>query len=151
MRGYTCPRYQRDDSGRPPQRRVPLYLHPAAVASASCLMGLVLGFALASEPLPPASPTPVASYTPAGSPLQTGRIAGEGVYWVGRDIPAGRYRTTGADAECAWWLAKDTPEEEYAIVAGTAKNRRGEVTLPPGAFFSTHECPTWRRVGPPSG
>lgn len=102
---------------------------------------------MASDPVPSA-PAPVRD-APMSPPGAT-EVPGKGVYWVGRDIPAGLYRTTDSGADCSWWVAKDAAGTQASILAGAAKRGSGEVMLPSGAFFSSHQCAAWRRVAPPA-
>lgn len=97
-----------------------------------------------------ASPTWVQPSTKPKTAVKNGAPAGigEGTWVVGKDIKAGKYRTTGASDSsiplCYWDIR--TGSESGTIktqgVKATA-TAQGLVTLKTGEYFTTSGCKTW--------
>lgn len=88
----------------------------------------------------------------SSSPAPTGRnrqvpTYGDGQYQVGKDLPAGRYKTTGPEEGgfeyCYWERTKDTTGNFEAIIANENVKGQGYVTLKPGEYFKTSGCKPW--------
>lgn len=75
----------------------------------------------------------------------------EGMYAVGSDIPAGTYRTAGADPSspipnCYWERLNSTSGEFDAIITNGNETGPKTVTLNAGEWFSSTGCQPWALV-----
>lgn len=75
----------------------------------------------------------------------------EGMYAVGSDIPAGTYRTAGADPSspipnCYWERLNSTSGEFDAIITNGNETGPKAVTLKAGEWFSSTGCQPWALV-----
>lgn len=107
------------------------------------------------------SPTPVAiasqSMTADPSVVWTdgdrpeGSIAGDGLYEVGSDIPAGKYKTPGpADAKnpsCYWARRRLSADQSTNVLIESARTRgQAVVTVKSDEVFETAGCRDWHKV-----
>jgi hypothetical protein len=72
----------------------------------------------------------------------------DGVWTVGVDMPAGKYRTTAnVDSRCYWQISKTGGDGLGDIVANDLPGGgRPQVTLKAGQDFKTDNCGTWHKV-----
>jgi hypothetical protein len=74
---------------------------------------------------------------------------GEGTYEVGKDVKAGRYKTTVPDdsLNCYWARLKDDSGSFKSIIANANANpgARVSVTIKNGEFFENTGCGDWKR------
>lgn len=107
------------------------------------------------EPKAPAATSakaaaPKASQTKPGVPKLLQTKVGDGTFIVGKDIPAGQYKTAGASegliAFCTWSTARNDSFDRV-IDFGTANDvtQPGLVTLKKGYYFKTDGCQPWVR------
>jgi len=76
------------------------------------------------------------------------KTIGEGLWLVGEDVPAGRYKTSGARDEsiplCYWHVAKDDTDNTILVQGLNDKpGEQGRVTLKSGQYFKTSGCADW--------
>jgi hypothetical protein len=84
------------------------------------------------------------------APTETG--VGEGVYEVGADLPAGKYKTAGAvptDAIplCYYARLKHNDGTFGDIISNDSSTGQLIVTVKVGEFFKTSGCQGWAKVG----
>jgi hypothetical protein len=97
--------------------------------------------------------TPLKATKPAPKitkPKVTGPSFGDGTYEVGKDVPPGTYRTSGADG-CYWDREKDLKGSLDSILAND--NAAGQVVvtiLTSDKAFKSENCGTWSKL-PASG
>ncbi|HET9256615.1 MAG TPA: hypothetical protein VFO16_15645 [Pseudonocardiaceae bacterium] len=95
-----------------------------------------------------ATPEPTESPKPAGPATSFG----DGVFIVGTDIVAGKYKSAGpkpgGDGKCVWFRRKDTTGDRGTIIARNISRGPQTVTISrtDGAFES-FGCQDWRKVG----
>jgi hypothetical protein len=99
----------------------------------------------------PVPATVAAGYSPAPAPAADDGI-GEGVYEVGADMPAGKYKTAGAipsDAipSCYYARLKHNDGAFGDIIANDSSTGQLVVTVKVGEYFKTSGCQGWRKVG----
>jgi len=127
-----------------------------------CLAGALIGAGMGDTPAatpgaqPPAA-TGVAATTAAGKPATTqaapppppaAPTVEDGVWTVGVDIPAGRYRTTAAvPADCYWSITKTGSNGTDIIANDIPGGGRPTVTVKAGQDFTSARCGTWTKVG----
>jgi hypothetical protein len=71
----------------------------------------------------------------------------DGVWTVGVDLPAGKYRTTEAvSSQCYWSITKTGTNGSDIVQNGIPGGGRPSVTLKRGQDFETQRCGTWRKV-----
>jgi hypothetical protein len=72
----------------------------------------------------------------------------DGVWVVGDDMPAGRYRATETvSSRCYWEISKTGGEGLSDIISNDLPGGgRPQVTLKKGQTFKTDNCGTWRKV-----
>lgn len=106
----------------------------------------------ASAP-PQAAPTTTIAPTPApvAAPAGPATTASEGVYQVGTDLAAGRYKTTGPDKSdyvpsCYWERATDDSGELNAIIANDNISGPGSLTLKSGEFIKFSGSCIWTKA-----
>jgi hypothetical protein len=69
----------------------------------------------------------------------------DGVWHVGEDVKAGRYRTEGelpADTICYWQISWD-PEGRNVEANDIPTGGRPTVNLKKGMYFKAHDCGVW--------
>lgn len=93
----------------------------------------------------PAPPAPSAAAEPAG-PLTT---FASGVWEVGVDIAAGKYKTTGTDGYGCYYarLRGDEGSLDDIISNGFVQGPATVTVRPSDAYFETSGCEDWVRVG----
>jgi hypothetical protein len=70
---------------------------------------------------------------------------GDGTYRIGKDIPAGTYRTRGGD-ECYWARLKSFDGTLNSIIANDNPQGSAIVTIARGERgFHSNDCATWTR------
>lgn len=127
----------------------------AAVAF-SCLGGVGIGVVFASpeassstatddQPVQPVDESASVGTAPAKTQAPTFE---DGVWTVGTDIPAGRYRTTEAvGSRCYWQISKTGGDSVMDIINNDLPGGgRPQVTLKKGQDFKTSDCGKWRKV-----
>lgn len=98
---------------------------------------------------PPAEPTPESSQTIAERTPDAVTV-GEGVYQVGTDLPPGRYRTSGPDADdimpmCYWArLSADDGEFDSIIANGNPAGRASLTVKRSDRFVEFTGSCTWQ-------
>jgi len=94
--------------------------------------------------LPPVTVTlPAATVTvTAAPPAVDTHTLSAGLYKVGDVIPAGQYKTTGADS-CYWARLKNDSGDLGAIIANNNLTGPGSVTVKPGEYFEISGTCTW--------
>jgi hypothetical protein len=125
-----------------------------------CCAGTVLALVLPSPDteavLAPVETTvtPSAVATPSASPTASPKpkvpIIEDGVWTVGTDIPAGKYRVTanlGADDTCYWAITKTGSNGSDIIANDLPQGGRPQVTLKKGQDFATERCGIWSKIG----
>lgn len=103
----------------------------------------------------PVPATVAAGYAPAPATTAAPAAAdgiGEGVYEVGADMPAGKYKTAGAiptDAIplCYYARLKHNDGTFGDIIANDSSTGQLVVTVKVGEYFKTSGCQGWRKVG----
>jgi hypothetical protein len=93
-----------------------------------------------------AAGVPKAGAAPKGNALPN--TVGEGMWRVGKDIPAGKYRTNGASDPdfplCYWHVAADDGDDHIKTQGvNDSPNQPGLVTLKTGQYFKTSGCKDW--------
>lgn len=79
-----------------------------------------------------------------------GRGVTDGTYLVGKDIPAGMYRTLGVlpgsgTQLCIWERAKDDSGSYDSFLDSRSGTGPDRVTLRAGEYFRTDGCKPWTR------
>jgi hypothetical protein len=71
---------------------------------------------------------------------------GNGLLEVGRDIKAGVYHSSGAQAgtQCSWGLPRTENPTDVAAQGTSGGPQTVTINVP---FFSSHGCGTWTKVG----
>ena len=97
------------------------------------------------SPAPALSPSKPRAVSPAAPEGVT-----DGKYLVGKDIPAGTYRTLGvapgsATQLCIWDLSKNDSADYNAFIDSRSGTGPDRVTLKAGQFFGTDGCKPWIR------
>jgi hypothetical protein len=127
----------------------------------------IVGIALAAgrgdltQPVAQSSPTPVVVYvtvqpTAAGSTAPapaktTPKVTAvavqifDGIWTVGVDIPAGRYRVTANVSSDCYWAIYKTGDNSDIIDNDLPGGGRPQVTLKVGQDFKTQDCGTWQK------
>lgn len=70
---------------------------------------------------------------------------GQGIWTVGLEIAAGRWRSTGDGQQCYWQRSPDGAPDD--IIDNHFGSAGGTVTLREGEEFQTQDCGTWEFVG----
>jgi hypothetical protein len=129
----------------------------AAVAAVIVALGVIAGdpnsgdtSGTASDQ--PASATPAAAAKEPVKPAGPARSMDGGVYQVGVDVQAGRYKTPGPPADdaigmCYWSRNKDDSGEFESLIANGVVEGRGSVTVNKGEFVEITGGCTWTKVG----
>lgn len=106
----------------------------------------------APDPEPQPTETVTVTAKPKAEPkADTGPSAelAEGTYEVGKDVKAGRYKTTVPDdsMNCYWARLKDDSGDFDAIIANdnASPGARVSVTIKNGEFFENNGCGDWAR------
>jgi hypothetical protein len=125
-------------------RNVVLVLFAVVVAFCG-IAGVVLGRTASKTPTTQAH---ASSSPPAPMQHKTSATIGEGTWIVGKDVKAGKYRTTGAaDSDvplCYWDVRKGSETGEFADQGAIDKaDEPGIVTLKSGEYFKTSGCAVW--------
>jgi hypothetical protein len=155
--------------GTPPKKKFPLWLILVIIAGSGllvlCAVGSVAALSASGarptpttkaapvqpifsqgpslSPSPSLSPTPTKSVPPPPPPAPS--IA-DGTWTVGEDIPAGVYRTVGADSSCYWEIDKSGSNGDD-IINNHVGGGNLRVTLKKGQDFETERCGTWTKIG----
>lgn len=115
---------------------------PAAAPSPSPVV--VVSYIPVPSPVmfvPPPSATPPAPATPAVPTIE------DGIWTVGLDIPAGRYRVTSAvGGRCYWKISKSGTNGADIIANDIPGGGRPTVTLKAGQDFTSSDCGTWAKI-----
>ena len=94
----------------------------------------------------PAAPAPTTK--PAPPPPPAPPSVEDGVWTVGTDMPAGRYRTTAnVQSGCYWAITKTGTNGQDIIANGLPSGGRPSVTLKVGQDFETQDCGKWSKIG----
>jgi hypothetical protein len=102
-----------------------------------------------AAPAVTSAPAAVRTFTLAPAPPPAVTIE-DGVWTVGSDIPAGKYRVTepiAAETDCYWAIIKSGTNGEDIIANGLPTGGRPTVTLKAGQDFNTERCGTWQKIG----
>lgn len=120
----------------------------------ACSGGIAIGASMGSGPAD--SPSVAAGSAestntpakPARKVEQTTPSIDDGVWTVGVDMPAGRYRTTAAvSSRCYWQISKTGGDGVSDIISNDLPGGgRPQVTLKVGQDFKTDNCGTWHKV-----
>lgn len=131
---------------------------------AALFVGIGIGGAGESSPPAATSYTPPAPAAPAYEPSSAPTVAlappaptgpattfSDGVYEVGADIEAGRYKTTGPDGSgfidsCYWERAKDDSSEFSAIISNDNIGGPGSITVKAGEFVKASGGCVWAKL-----
>lgn len=70
-----------------------------------------------------------------------------GVWTVGRDIPAGTYTSNGVSGSCYWEITRSGSNGQDIIANDLPSGGFPTVTLSTGQDFSTDGCGSWKKVG----
>lgn len=120
--------------------------HQPATAQATATPTVTVTATITKTQTVTAAPKAPASTQPAST-----TIPGDGTYQVGKDIPAGTYKSSGASAsgagDCYWERAKDASGSMDSIIANNNSTGQSVVTVNAGEFFTTQGCNTWVKVG----
>lgn len=85
--------------------------------------------------------------TPTPRVIEAAPEVDDGVWTVGVDLPAGKYRTTEAvSSDCYWSITKTGTNGSDIVQNGIPGGGRPSVTLKKGQDFETQRCGTWRKV-----
>ena len=115
---------------------------PQTVSSPSPVYIYVTAPAVAATTTPPTASAPTKP-PPAPAPTIT-----DGVWTVGLDFPAGKYRTTEAvGGDCYWAITKSGTNGEDIIANDIPGGGRPIVTLKNGQDFNSARCGTWAKIG----
>ena len=68
----------------------------------------------------------------------------DGIYTVGVEISAGKWRSDGTGDRCYWQISPDGQPDD--ILSNHAGNAGGTVTLAVGQEFETNRCGNWTKV-----
>jgi hypothetical protein len=113
---------------------------------------LIVGFALASNKVPPApsaqpTPTPTPPRLPGPSPATTlpDSLDGTGSYLVGDHVRPGMYRSgpNSAQSGCHWSRSTPTVPRSFTHPRSDAPVGMGWVLLLSGDYFDTSDCARW--------
>jgi hypothetical protein len=120
------------------------------VPRASAHVGKAVGSA-STTPTTPTTPTGAAASAggaaSAGTSAPGGRIAGTGVFLVGKEVRPGTYRTSGG-ATCYWARLRATDGTLESIIANGVPSAQAVVTIQASdKAFDTANCGVWERVG----
>lgn len=103
-----------------------------------------------AKPQPTVTVTKTAKAKPAKTEAPSSTISGDGEYLVGKDMPAGTYKTAGSDNEldlpCYWERAKDSSGEFDSIIANGNPKGQSRVTVNRGEVFKSQGCKDWVKV-----
>jgi hypothetical protein len=124
------------------------------------LIGIIAAAASGTSgtPTTASSPSPVVVYiTQPGAAVPTTAATttkpaplhiDDGVWTVGTDLPAGRYRTTAnVSSGCYWSITKSGTNGETIIANDIPGGGRPSVTVKIGQDFTSQDCGTWAKVG----
>jgi len=154
--GQTQPAYY-PPQPPPPKRRI----HPLSVVffAAGLIMFFIGVISTASggtgaTPTTVSSPSPVVVYvtqpgaaTAAAATKPAPLHIEDGVWTVGTDLPAGRYRATAnVSSGCYWSITKSGTNGETIIANDIPGGGRPSVTLKAGQDFTSQECGTWAKI-----
>lgn len=111
------------------------------------LSTLLLAGCSAQAPGPQSPKIPAQRSSPA-KPAAAGVT--DGTYLVGKDIPAGTYRTLGVAPDsttelCIWELAKDDSGGYDAFIDSRSGTGPDRITLKAGQVFRTDGCRPWTK------
>lgn len=96
-------------------------------------------------------PAPTTTTTNAPVPAGPAKSAAEGVYEVGTDLAAGRFKTTGPDPSdmipsCYWERSRNDSGEFNSIIANDNISGPGSLTLKSGEFVKFSGSCTWTKA-----
>lgn len=140
MSGEQPPDDMNSDVDAAPRARMPK--RAWMMAAATFIVGLFSGFAIASDPVPPA---PLTDGEQTVTPAE-GIVPGDGTYLVGVDIKPGLYHSYRNASNCSWSRTKDASGEKRSVIAEDESGGDSYVHLNKGEFFDTTHCRTWKRV-----
>jgi hypothetical protein len=125
-----------------------------AIAGIVFMFGMAVGATVAGN-----APVDASSTAAAAAPSTTVKSAAapaktqipevdDGVWTVGMDLPAGRYRVTAnVSSRCYWAITKTGGDSVTDIIANDFPGGgRPSVTLKKGQDFKTDNCGTWRKI-----
>ena len=93
----------------------------------------------------PAEQTTTQPPSPPAPPAPTKPTIGEGTWTVGMDMPAGTYRTVGADSDCYWAITKSGSNADD-IISNHIGGGNLTVNLKAGQDFESYRCGTWQKL-----
>lgn len=70
----------------------------------------------------------------------------EGAWTVGRDFPAGTYRSDGDFAFCYWEITRSGSNGQDIVANDNLEGGRPTVTLARGQDFQSQDCGTWTKI-----
>jgi hypothetical protein len=145
-----------------PRRRIVV---PTVIGAAAFFIGLGVGLGAGggdatSSPTPGTTEVvtvvvtapPTAVSEPAAEvttkPAAAAVTVEDGIWTVGVDIPAGKYRTTApVSGDCYWAITKSGTNGEDIISNDLPSGGRPQVTVKKGQDFNTQGCGTWQKIG----
>ena len=141
---------------------------PLLVGAVSLAIGLAIGTAANRPTAQPtsatvaAAPTPQQVNTPTTAPKTSAAVKTspakappppppsitDGMWTVGVDFPAGRYRTTAnVGSDCYWEIDRSGTNGHDIVDNDLPSGGRPSVTLKKGQDFKTQDCGKWSKVG----
>jgi hypothetical protein len=108
---------------------------------------------VANLPVPTTAPYSAPYLAPQPTPAAAADTGvGDGVYEVGADLPAGKYKTPGADAgqlyvNCYYARLRHNDGSVGDILQNNNTKGQATITLKVGEFFQTTGCQGWAKVG----
>lgn len=104
-------------------------------------------------PVPTTAPYSAPYVTPQPAPAAPADAGvGDGVYEVGADLPAGKYKTAGADegqlfVNCYYARLKHNDGSVGDILQNNNVKGKATISLKVGEYFQTTGCQGWTKVG----
>lgn len=99
-----------------------------------------------ARPVPAVTVTKTVSAAPVDPPAAASAIQDDGTFFVGGDVAAGTYKSTGGGG-CYWARLKDTNGDLDSILASNFGGGSQIVTLKSSdAAFTTNGCGAWTKV-----
>jgi hypothetical protein len=148
-----------------PKARIhPVSIVMAVTGIATCIIGGITAIGAATgNPAAGTSPSPVyVTVTPAGAtgasqppqaapktspPKPPPPTIEDGIWTVGADMPAGRYRVTAnVSSGCYWAITKTGSNGDDIISNDLPSGGRPTVTLKAGQDFTSQDCGTWAKT-----
>jgi hypothetical protein len=97
----------------------------------------------------PPAPTPVQAAAAPPAPAGPATSVDDGVYEVGAEMAAGKYRSPSSDDEklCLWERLKENDGSLGDIAQQEVGAGNYTATLKAGEYFKTQGCGTWTKAG----